>query len=121
MIPHLLLIGYMIISAAISPESRIDDYLWNRIQHWPLATWLIEAVEAHPDLFNRARIRADGSTDGDDVVIEVSKSPTQKGCATYEVTFHRLSRTEVLGPRLIGICILDDGEVMLKFEGQVST
>ena len=96
-------------------ESRIDDYLWNRVQHWPLAHWLITAVDARPAGFRPVAIRGDDSAGGDDVVIRVAKTDTVDGCATFRVYFSRVSATELLGPRSLRICRAGD-RVLLDFE-----
>ena len=96
-------------------ETRIDDYLWNRVQHWPLAQWLITAVDARPEGFRPVAIRGDDSAGGDDVVILVAKSNTVEGCATFRVFFSRVSAKETLGPRSLRICRAGD-QVHLNFE-----
>ena len=96
-------------------EHRIDDYLWNRVQHWPLAHWLITAVDARPEGFRPVAIRGDASAGGDDVVIHVAKTDTVAGCATFRVFFTRVSAKEFLGPRSLRICRAGD-QVHLAFE-----
>ena len=110
----------MLSASAPCAESRIDEYLWNRVQHWPLAQWLITAVEASPQGYRPVTIRGDDSPGGDDVVIQVAKSLTVEGCATFSVFFARVSRAETLGPRALRIC--RDGEkILLEFEPEAGS
>jgi len=104
----------MLSASATCAESRIDDYLWNRVQHWPLAQWLITAVEASPQGYRPVTIR------GDDVVIRVAKSRTVEGCATFSVFFARVSRAETLGPRSLRICRAGQ-KVMVEFEPEAGS
>ena len=100
-----LLAGICLLTqSAACAETRIDEFLWNRVQHWPLAHWLIEAVDAREAGFPAVAIRGDASPDGDDVVILVAKSDTADRCATFAIAFYRVSAQEVLGPRSLRIC-----------------
>jgi len=104
MTPELLVSICLLTNSFACAENRIDDYLWNRVQHWPLAHWLITAVDARPEGFSLVAIRGDASDGGDDVVIRVTKSNTVEDCATFRVIFSRVSRTEILDPRSLRIC-----------------
>ena len=99
----------MLSASATCAESRIDDYLWNRVQHWPLAQWLITAVEASPQGYRPVTIRG-----------RVAKSRTVEGCATFSVIFARVSSAETLGPRALRIC-LAGGKAMLEFEPEAGS